>query len=151
MCSNESPALLLWMWWVRGFSQGSFCQILIYVSCIALVTTDTWLKTLSLFSRTRSNYSPHCSHWLQRRHQSLQPALQDAIHSCVTAELSLSYPRALVLLLSAELLSLSSSNGVVSVLSAGRAFENLFGPIALEMDHPPERNRAATTLPMKLC
>lgn len=69
----------------------------------------------------------------------------------MTAELSLSYPRALVLLLSAELLSLSSSNGVVRVLSAGRAFENLFGQIALEMDHPPERNRAATTLPMKLC
>lgn len=70
---------------------------------------------------------------------------------CDSGAFSLTHPCALVLLLSAELHSLYSSDGIVSVLSAGGESENLFcQKISLKMDRPSKRNRAATTLLMKL-
>ena len=59
----------------------------------------------------------------------------------MTTELSLSLlnPSAPVLLLSAELSSPGSSNGIVGILSARGALENPVGQIFLKMDHPSER------------
>lgn len=142
--------------------------MLICVSCFALVTTDTLLKSLSLSSQHLLKLQPSLSYRppliTGGSTASLQHALQDVNCGFVTTEgsrscsLSLSPKCSLVLLLSAELKSLSSSNAflkdaILSILSTGGIFETLFDQkshlvllISLKMDCPSKRNREGRTL-----